>query len=31
VHHTKLPSDPRELVGGKGGRSRRLYSADVGG
>jgi hypothetical protein len=29
VHHTKLPSDPRDLVAGKGARSRRLYSADV--
>jgi hypothetical protein len=28
VHHTKLPSDPRDLVAGKA-RSRRLYSADV--
>ena len=29
VHHTKLPSDPRDLVAGKAARSRRLYSADV--
>jgi hypothetical protein len=29
VHHTKLPSDPRDLVAGKTARSRRLYSADV--
>lgn len=29
VHHTKLPSDPRDAVAGKAARSRRLYSADV--
>lgn len=29
VHHTKLPSDPREVGAGKAARSRRLYSADV--